>query len=133
MDVGVSGIIIAIIIGAAQVISSRQVYKSTKISNDNQRLKDEISVLQKEREKQERKIYRYAEQIFFLRFVEESVCSELARANTDYTQIEVKKRIHSDIANKIGVSYKSMDSEIKQNCGQNRNIESVDILGNINK
>lgn len=133
MDVGISGIIIAIIIGAAQVISSREVYKSTKISNDNQRLKDDIDQLKIEREKRERKIERYAKQILFLRFVEESVCSELARTNTDYKLLEVKRRIHRDVEEIIEVSYENYDSEIKHDSGKNLIIEPVDILGNLNK
>lgn len=121
------GIIIALILGGAQVWSGKLALESTRITHEKEKLIDEISQLKEQHEKDQNKIRRYARQVYFLRFVEESVYAELGRTNTSYQPQAIKGRIHGDIANEIGIQYDSMDSDIKQDIEMSRNIEPIDI------
>ena len=113
-------LIVALILGGAQVIGSIIVLISTIISNRNNRLTKEI-------EKKDKQIVRYAKQLYFLRFVEESVYAELAQTNANCHQDTVKKRIHSAISDKIGIRYNSMDNDILQRIDDSQNIKPIDI------
>lgn len=115
-----TALLFALILGGAQVIGSIIVLISTIISNKNGKLKMEI-------EKKDKQLIKYARQIYFLRFVEESVYSELAHTNADCHQDTVKKRIHSAIAEETGIRYESMDSEIMRKIEDCRNIKPIDI------
>ena len=115
-----TALIVALILGGAQVIGSIIVLVSTIISNRNGRLEREV-------ERKDKQIDRYAKQVYFLRFVEESVYAELAQTNAACHQDTVKKRIHGAIAEKIGIRYESIDSEIMRRIEDCQNIKPIDI------
>ncbi len=121
------GVIIAIIFGGAQVIASIIIAVSTHEANKCSRLKDDVLRLSKTIEHHNKKIIRYAKQIFFLRFVEESVYAELAKTNTDNSTHVIKRKIHQLIAKELAINYDSMDDEIKKTIEIGRPVEPLDI------
>lgn len=126
--IGILGVIIALILGAAQVWSSYNALKSTKISNENHKLKDDIKYLKEDGEKQQEKILRYANQILFLRFIEESLYAELEGNSTEYKAKHIKTLIRSDVAMELGIKFnKDIDSEIKQDLNRGEKIEAISI------
>lgn len=123
--------LISLILGGAQIIGSVLVLWSTKINSDVSKLKDENERLDGELDKKQRTIERFARQIFFLRFVEESVYKELESTNTRYRTSQIKKEIHTCVENHIDVKYQSLDSEIKTILDRGRTIEAIDITSYI--
>ena len=115
-----TGVLIALLLGGAQVLGSILVLISTIISNKDERLKNTV-------EKQEAKIEKFARQIYFLRFVEESVYYELAQANADRPFIALKRDIHQAIASEISIPYESLDGEVKKIIEMGKKIEPIDI------
>lgn len=112
-----TGILIAIILGAAQVVGSLIIAVSTVHSNNTSSLKDDIIRLKSRYEKLERTKERYAKQLLFLRIVEESVYEELAKANTSYKKAKIKGLVHHSVTEQSGIFYESIDSEIKREAG----------------
>lgn len=121
------GILIALILAGAQVICGFFVWLNTKLNNKTNNLKEEISQLNEKLGKKEERLKKFAKQIYFLRFVEESVYGELVKTNTDYTIKGVKQKIHGTIAEMINVKYKSMDDEIKELIDACQSISPIDI------
>lgn len=119
--------LISLILGGAQIIGSVLVLWSTKINSDVSKLKDENERLDGELDKKQRTIDRFARQIYFLRFVEESVYKELESTNTRYRVSQIKKEIHSCVENHIDIKYQSLDSEIKTILDRGRAVEAIDI------
>ena len=122
-----TGITIALLLGGAQIIGSVIVLVSTCISNNNRKLKNEISQLNQRISKKDNRIIRFAKQVYFLRFVEESVYAELAKTNTSKKVRVIKQNVHGAIAKEISVNYESLDCEIRDVLEMSKPIEPINI------
>lgn len=122
-----TGVLISLILGGAQILGSVLVLWSTKINSDVSKLKEQIKSNKQDLYNKQRTIERYARQIYFLRFVEESVYKELECTNTSYTSVQIKREVHSCMENHLDIKYQSLDSEIKQILDCGRSIKAIDI------
>lgn len=113
------GILISLILGGAQIIGSVIVLLATIINSRGSKLQ-----IENERLKRDAKIL--AKQVYFLRFVEVSVCEELANIKNK-RPITLLKNVHRIIANDINVSYQSIDRDVKGYMDTCKNIEPVDV------
>lgn len=112
------GILISLIIGGAQIIGSLIVLVATiinskvgKLHDDKDRLKDENDKLTQKIIAKETQISKMAHQIYFLRFVEESICNELAEKNSEFSQKHIKTQIRKAVSANVNISY--VDNDIK--------------------
>lgn len=113
------GVLISLILGAAQIIGSIIVLIATIINS-------RVGKLHTENERLKRDAKNFAKQVYFLRFVEVSACEELANIKNKKS-ITLMKNVHRTIANDINVPYQSMDKDVRGYLDTCKSTEPIDI------
>ena len=107
-----TGIYIALILGAAQIVSTIIMVRSTIAANDNKVLNEKLNQTQKKYENARARIEEFAKMLLFLRCMEESLCKEISQANTDKDPKQVRKIVRESVTKHLGYQYNLHDSQI---------------------